>query len=293
LRCRLVYPQLPMGWDPGDGVIRVLLDNNAINDLYRSRIGPSVRHALRRLVKIGRYEVLFTISQLTELTGLHSDPQHARLVREIKTLSGERLLQVYPHRIRDELRFGRLSRGRALYSRREAAPLIASLHDRSLAAREEVQATTVKMAFVTREKKARLAVREAPEFTAWPKWKKHWDTNRDDVISNWTADEVDRQLDAAFGVRLDRGRAFDLRRIPTAWYATAFLLARIRLLTDGTVGLRESDVFDREHFGDAAYADLLVTSDRAFVKVAYETGIDRLRVVTFDQWAAEVLAVAR
>ena len=59
-----------MGLDPGDGVVRVLLDNNAINDLYRSRLGPAVRHALRRLVKTGRYEVLFTIAQLTGLAGL-------------------------------------------------------------------------------------------------------------------------------------------------------------------------------------------------------------------------------
>jgi hypothetical protein len=281
-----------MGWDPTDGSSRVLLDNNAIGDLYRSKLGQTVRCALRRLVRRNRCEVFLTISQLTELTGLQGDRRHPRYVREMVRLSRGRLLQAYPHRVEEEMHRGPLRRRQALYKRAEAAPLMSALHDQVLVGQERAHARKVKAAFLQLETVARTAVKGWPDFKQdWPRWKQRWDRNRDEVIAEWAADEVDRLVKAVQGptASFDRSAEFDLRRLPTVWYATAFHLARIRLVTDGKVALKASDVWDKEHFGDAAYADLLVTTDAGLIRIAAETGLQRPRVVTFEQWGSELI----
>jgi len=134
-----------------------------------------------------------------------------------------------------------LRRGEAFYKRREAAPLFASLHDQTTVGKERARKDKVNSVFLKREKTARQAVKKWPRFRAdWPKWKQRWDSDRDAVIRDWTADEIDRWVKAEKGsnASFDRTQGFDVRRIPSAWYSTAFHLARIRLLTDDKVGLK-------------------------------------------------------
>jgi hypothetical protein len=281
--------------------MRVLLDTNAICDFdRRGALGTTAVHAMREMVKHRKIDVLFTIFQLTELAGMHADPKHAKYIREILRLSGGRILQAYVHRAADEMRFGRkLTRSESLYKPHETRDLLAKIFDRKLAADEQVHIAKVKEAFRKQEMDARAALQNLPDVRAdWPRWRARWDANRDAVVAESVPDAIDFVLSLtpemkARGASYDRSKSFDFKRLPSVWRAQAFHFARIRLLLDGRLSFRESDVIDSEHFTDAAYADVFVTSDRALTRIAAQTGVTEGRIVSFEEWARELGPPAR
>jgi hypothetical protein len=77
-------------------------------------------------------------------------------------------------------------------------------------------------------------------------------------------------------------------QFPTSWWDTAYLLARIALTARMTRPADGNDAYDHAHYSDAAYANVLVTSDDGFREIVSETRLERPRLLTFAQFAAQL-----
>lgn len=152
------------------------------------------------------------------------------------------------------------------------------------------------------EARARTAVAEHSERRLGSAW-------RAQLGADLSGDEWDRNVGGMVRIEMKRAarrhrlqipgwRWPQPRDVPTFWYGESFLAAKARhvfvdsrreLTSKGS--LRDMpDLLDATHFRDAAYADVLVTSDATFGAVASAARVP-LRVVTFDDYADELLAL--
>jgi hypothetical protein len=275
-------------------VLRVLLDTNAINNLFRSPLGPMVRRALRFLVRHRRVEILLTTVHLAELAGMDSDAHRTRLTREMIGLSGGRVLRSYHDRARDEIRFGRpLRRREALHSRRASVLLMRVVHSNSLAADVREQANSWKEQLRSIDDHGSTHYKTTSDLqTDFLRWRRSWEASRQQLIGE-SAQQSAYKLLRELNLQIEPSPIFDFsRRAPSIWYQAAFHLARERFLIEGAIKRHPSDLFDGMHFSDAAYAEILVTSDRGLAKVAAEVDLgERLRVLDFVSFANELAAL--
>lgn len=109
-------------------------------------------------------------------------------------------------------------------------------------------------------------------------------------VRSWAGDYLrkSRQL-----LRLPRNEADwpDPSDLPTIWAYYSFVLARMALVVGDGRRIDGNDRHDAEHYAAAAYADDLVTSDRRFIEYASYCPPPKPRVLPFDDWVREVVAV--
>ena len=87
--------------------------------------------------------------------------------------------------------------------------------------------------------------------------------------------------------------------LPTYWFQESFYMAKVgfvlvdsKKVLDSKKSLKAMpNLIDTNHFVDAAYANILVTQDDDFLKVA-RLAKTSLKILTFDEFAAALLALA-
>jgi hypothetical protein len=135
-----------------------------------------------------------------------------------------------------------------------------------------------------------------------PNWK---DTFRAEAADAWTkvvrgfAKRAMREAAKKFRLRIPSSSWPRPDALPTFWHQESFYVAKVcYVLVDSQKQLTSKksldampDMLDRTHYGDAAYADILVTQDENFLKVA-TIARTALKVLTFDDFAKRVLARA-
>jgi hypothetical protein len=130
----------------------------------------------------------------------------------------------------------------------------------------------------------------------------NWKTNfRDEAAARWAAVVRGFASEEVRKVAQEAGLAWSVRPddLPTFWFSESFYVAKflsVFIDTEKKLTSKKSlnvmpDMMDATHFRDAAYADILVTQDENFLKVASkaQTG---LCLMTFDDFARLLLAQA-
>lgn len=204
--------------------------------------------------------------------------EHERRALELRQGRGLRLSEAFPTRVD-------LPTSLALHKDRDC---VKKLHDMQRKHKDEERA---------KEAAKRLALVPALD-AAIPNWRTSlpqeaatmWtDFVRD--LAAWDVREVAQEHGLAWSVRPDD--------LPTFWFDNSFYLAKFlsvfvdtkKKLTSNNSLNAMPDMMDATHFRDAAYADVLVTQDDNFLKVATK-GQTWLRLLTFDDFARLVRAQA-
>ena len=119
------------------------------------------------------------------------------------------------------------------------------------------------------------------------------------VIRHYTSVEMRAQAPKLQGLRMRPGTWPRPEDTPSFWYGESFYIAKFlsvfvdtqKQLTSKSSVDAMPDMLDATHFRDAAYADVLVTQDEDFRKVAARAKTS-LKIVSFDDFATLVLAAA-
>jgi hypothetical protein len=291
-----------------DSMLRpfVLLDANAVRDCFRREAFSTADLArLRKTMReLARQDLVrFIVSQPVgwELTQVYFDegPQpYQELVEFHLTIGSEWVLMNEHERRLLELRHGRKLRLSEAFPTRLDIPTsiamhkdpgrVKKLHDMQRGHKDDER---------TNEAGKRTALLPALDATV-PNWRTSlpleaatmW-TDFVRCFASWDVRKVAAQHGLAWSVRPDD--------LPTFWFDNSFYIAKFlsvfvdtkKKLTSNRSLNAMPDMMDATHFRDAAYADILVTQDQNFLKVAAKARTE-LRLMTFDEFARLVLAQA-
>ena len=207
-------------------------------------------------------------------------------------LSGGRVLRPGPERRFGELAFRRKLTDDECYY--EPLPVVDAMRTGML------DATTAKAmadhARTVGENGKKLATRLKAESEARlakvdPDWRARLEkemAEREKVITEWAMFEMGETA-KLHGLQVQNWP--DPKTLPTFWYNEARLILTLDLVIlhgGSTTSKRQPGIFDWLHFEDCAYADVLVTEDERFERLAKNTGLS-LRVLSFTDWAREML----
>lgn len=109
-------------------------------------------------------------------------------------------------------------------------------------------------------------------------------------VRSWAKDELVKSR-RRWGLPDNEADWPDPSDLPTIWAYYSFVLARMALVVGDGRRIDGNDRHDAEHYAAAAYADDLVTSDRRFIEYASYCPPPKPRVLPFDDWVREVVAV--
>jgi hypothetical protein len=283
----------------------VLLDANAIRNHFRPRARPAdelARIRARALDAKRSERARFVMTQpllweLTSIVGQDGRDRYDEALRFYTDLGHEWFIRAEHEREPLELRRRRPLLVSEVF---QEAPAPRTIVDHCGAedwiALQQRQLREAKDRERNDEARARSAVAQHSERHVGPAW-------RVQLGAELSGDEWDRNVSGMVRVEMRRAaRRHRLRvagwawprpkDVPTFWYGESFLAAKARHvfvesrreLTSNASLQDMPDVLDATHFRDAAYADVLVTNDAAFAKVARAARVP-LRVVTFDEYA--------
>jgi hypothetical protein len=291
-----------------DSIVRplVLLDANAVRYCFkRQGFSDAALKRLRETMReLARQDLVrFIVSQpvgweLTQVRFEEGPQPYEDLVEFQLTIGSEWVLMNEHERRVLELRHGRRLRLSEAFPTRVDIPTslamhkdpdcVKTLHDMQRKHKDDERA---------KESAKRMAL--VPELdAAIPNWKTSlpheattmWDDFVRDLAA-WDVREVAQEHGLAWSVRPDD--------LPTFWFDNSFYLAKfLSVFVDTKKELTSKnslnampDMMDATHFRDAAYADVLVTQDENFLRVATKAKTG-LRLLTFDDFARLVLAQA-
>ena len=276
---------------------RIYFDTNGASYLYgrpgwtREQLAD-VRRALARECENGRIDLITSTSLVEELTGIGTgDPRrYVRTTRFVLDLAGRNFLLPHNQRIRAEVISGGHLVGRtevwSSSKRRELrSHIMGSKFAQDVA--DGVRQHADRYAQESEQRREEIRRKLGPDSsTAAARW---WDSALTQ-IDDWTLDYM-RASKAVLGLPDDETTWPQPRKGPTAWHTHAYYMARIALNVGQNRRVSGSDVYDQRHYANAAYADLMVTDDRAFVET-YNAIPDRPFALESFAAFAERLGVA-
>lgn len=276
----------------------LFLDNNAIDYLFAGFTGftadeiKRVRERLDARFGKGEVELLLTQPLLWEMAGAFPRPHYSDMLDFGWRLSRERVLSLGADRRPAELLRGRklTDDERYIDDRSKVVAFQAALRDRAKA--QEMSESAVKVVeqakLLAAKQKAESEARLSAQDSQWRQKLETERTAREKVITDaalWEMKETAR----THGFQLDTWP--DPKALPTFWYneARLFLTLELLIIQDGSpTSRKQPNLSDWLHFEDCAYADVLVTEDGRFAKLAAATNLP-LRVTSFTDWARGML----
>jgi hypothetical protein len=275
--------------------MRVLFDANALTELCADgSFERAARLRLRAEIKQHRTRVVATGALLSELAGLFARDarEYRRQVRELRHLCRSRLLRPWLSLVRLEVGHGGRLPDRIAFQPEQASR--AAFH-RALASGESIATNAADV----RSRKARYAENETVERAAYretlgvaaegKRWSKRFGRFPLDVIDEATVEVLRRHASTLGLTGCGEGSLPLPRLVPTLRADVAYHIARINLVTleaAGTGGAIDgSDLYDNRYFAQSVYADVLVTNDEAFHRIAQQTANVGAKLERFCDWA--------
>lgn len=277
--------------------LSVYLDTNAASYVYQHPSWPAnrlaaVRRALARECEGGRIRVIVSTSLVEELTGIGAiDPaRYVRTTKFVLDLAGPSFLLPHNERVKAEVaNAGRLV-GRAAFLQARRRNEFRSHVMGGVFSQEVADAVRQQVASYERDMQERRdSIRDKLGSTWSSNTARWWDAALPQ-IDDWTLDYM-RASKTILCLPDDETIWPPPRQLPTAWHAHAYFMARIALNVGQNRRVSGSDLYDQSHYANAAYADLMITDDRAFVET-YQAIPDRPFALESFREFAERLGVA-
>jgi hypothetical protein len=290
--------------DPVRSVLH--FDNSALNHLFEQ--APAVDENMRRAVvdhmKAGRSTVIaIHAALLGEVAGLFFS-NRARFDRVARFLFDTCNWQVLrpafddkgnPIRVALEIQcHGRPPWEKIVHSRRETKWIAAAFTDgkRSTLDKLARDASLRKRKYAAKELERRAEAEKRmlesgqkadAEFTGWAK-------DPSGVVDEWTRFDMHKNP-RFYGLPADATQWPSPRDFVTLWFSRGYQVARLRdIFVENHRCDDGGDLFDGMYFQEAAYADVFVTGDRRLARRARSLRMIAPRILSTEEWVAEVLA---
>jgi hypothetical protein len=291
--------------------LQVLFDNSALNHLSGQKVrGVEIDGSDRERVidvvrgKVAREElvVITSVACIGELAGLYfADRSRFDLVCKFLFEAWDaRILRpthdekVKPLRIAMELAVkGRVPVEHAVYSGKDWKHIRRAFLEgkRQTMDRYERDAKARKRRYTQQEKQTREGAKAdlAAADQDWTAEFDGWEVDPKKVVDEWTAYEMNLNR-RFYGLPKDPALWPKPRDFVSLWHARGYQAARVREIIGHNRKIDGGDLFDAVYFEDAAYADVLVTSDDGLARRGRSLWLSSPRILLTEEWVREMLA---
>jgi hypothetical protein len=287
----------------------VLLDANAVRycfgrDGFTEAQLNELRATIRELANQDLIRPIVTLPVLWELTAVYlkeGAASHEATLGFLLAIGSKRFLKNEYERMKLELRLGRKLRHSEVFDECDPVATLAMYTDaKRVAADRDMQRKHKD------DERAKEAAKRVDVVAALEGQDAGWKAKlRADASARWTravrgfARLEMRKAARELGIRIAPNSWPRPDDLPTLWFGESFYVAKVLFVlidTEKELTSKKSlqampDLLDATHFRDAAYADVLVTQDENFRRVA-EMAKTGVKLVSFDEFAQALLAVA-
>ena len=277
--------------------VEVYLDTNAVSYLFQPPPGcpaaAETQHAFKRHVEEGSLTVVTSLSVFDELTGMAgSQPETYQRTQELLwNLAGSHVLHDNYDRIQLEIhQQGPVSGADRFLPRVERRRLRSKVRRLSIAEevtqrrRQLTEAHAKEFEKLRTEVVADIGDDPAKKTRAW--WEK-----APKLFDDWTLTYF-RTNRRRLGLPISEDDWPEPRRVPSAWHKVAFYFAWIKQTVGEGRRIKPSDRYDIDHYVNASYVDLIVTSDGPFSETCGIIPDPPFCIETFQDFATTRLGAA-
>lgn len=284
--------------------LRIAFDANALGYLCEDApLSRAAKLRLRRQVDDGTAQVVAGWPLVGELACMaqRNWERFKRQMRELRRLTKGRLLHHWSDRVPLEAKRAGLLRdieahlpaaASRLYFERALADPGFSRHEarvvKEAKAKYAAGETTAKADYWAEARR----LDNASGGNVMREWTTLFAKSPDAVIDDWMVTRALRDFSEKWGFGSDESKWPLPRDVPSLRADVAYHIGRGYVVAFEAVGKAKkeidgNDFFDNLHFVDAAYAHVLVTSDKGFRRIASHLGDSGIRLQDFASWATE------
>lgn len=293
----------------------VLIDNCALNWLYTGYAGKDLsqdqvdlaRDNLERAADEDRVRVFMTNPLLEEIAGCwHNEilrPKFEVLVNGLARLAKSRFLRLpvridelptVPGRIDDEAAARRPLKPKERFFLPWVAEQVVRVNRENtedVVAQAGEKAYRAKLHYRDDEVARRQRVMGEASTEQLKQWRQQWigasSEVRHAIVDDWVLSVMEKNR-IEWGLPKNSHWWPNPRQFRSTWFERAYTVARlIEVLPTGK--LDGSDLYDAAYYSDAAYADVLVTTDAGLLRRAHAIQAPGLRAVHLREWLREWL----